>query len=249
MATAVGMAGVRHVVAVALRAARLGAAYGIRVRAPHTAVMTLLFGKVAWGARGVVALLTRVAAMAFEHGRGLAYFAALYKLTLGGLRLAHAAWVRGPPGAPPPTPPGWLAAIAGAVGGAAVWSRYTHLHYQILLYLLSRVLVAGFRAGAAHGVPPFAAVTFRQVYPFLAVAVWAAVMYLYEAEPSTLHPSLLTSMQEIYGRADAAAATTADLLPSPATAAVVAHMALQAPTWADVVSLFALPAAAAASAI
>ena len=33
-------------------------------------------------------------------------------------------------------------AIAGAVGGYFVWARYTSVHYQIVLYLLSRILVA-----------------------------------------------------------------------------------------------------------
>jgi hypothetical protein len=42
---------------------------------------------------------------------------------------------------------------------------------------------------------PFCSVNYGQVYPYFAAGVWAAVMWLYEAHPKLLQPSLETSMR------------------------------------------------------
>lgn len=218
-----------RVFAVALRALKLGAAYGVRVRAPHTAVMTLLFGK----PMSPVAFATRVAGAAVEHGKALAYFACIYKLAVGVLMLLGRKFGSGQAQ--------WHSALAGGLGGYLVWAKYSHLNYQIVLYLLSRVIVACAKLIAKQGVQPFAAIPFERAYPYMATIVWALVMYLYEVHPGTLHPSLLTSMHEIYREADRAVATAIDYFPTPATVAAFAQLAMSASTWSDVVALFALP--------
>lgn len=96
-------------------------------------------------------------------------------------------------------PPNLRALIAGGIAGRLVWAKYTAVNYQIVLYLLSRVGVAGAAALAARlaprglRVPPF-----ERVYPHLATAVWAVVMHMFEGDAAALHPSLSSSMEFIY---------------------------------------------------
>lgn len=181
---------------VALRALKLGAAYAIKVRLPHALVMTALFGDAA--ARQPGALWRRAAGLAWEHGRALAVFAAAYKLLIGAGRGAYAAAGVAVPDRPGAPAAPWHALAAGAVAARLVWAGYSHLGYNLLLYLLSRLAVGAARHAAKRGVPPFAAFKFGDVYPALAVATWAATMYLYESDPGALHPSLVSSMNEIY---------------------------------------------------
>lgn len=159
-------------------------------------VMLALFGS----DKSPLAIARKVATLAFEHAKNLAYFAAIYKGILVIGRLLHsAAGAKALAGAYGQPAAAWHAAVAGAVGAHFVWAPYSHLNFQIVLYLLSRVLVAAFKALARRGVPPFSSLRFPQVYPALAVATWAAVMFLFESDPASLHPSLAASMHEIYG--------------------------------------------------
>jgi peroxisomal membrane protein 4 len=178
-----------------IRALLQGAMYATKVRVPHAAVMLALFGN----EKNPVAIARKVAALAFEHAKHLAYFAAVYKAVLVAGRILYTvAGLKALPGAPGQPAAMWHALIAGALGARLVWSPYSNLNFQIVLYLLSRVLVAACKSLARRGVQPFANVTFPRAYPVLAVATWAAVMYLFEADPASLHPSLASSMREIY---------------------------------------------------
>ena len=82
------------------------------------------------------------------------------------------------------------ALIAGAIGGYFVWGRYSSVNSQILLYLSSRVLVGLYKRSGQQSHP--------RLFAMLAAAVWGAVMVLFEESPEVLHPSLKTSMEEIY---------------------------------------------------
>ena len=92
------------------------------------------------------------------------------------------------------------ALIAGAVGGYAVWGRYSSVNYQIVLYLTSRIIVGGLTLARERGIPPFGAkmLNFDRSYRLAAAAVWGVVMLLFEEHPHVLHPSLKRSMDEIY---------------------------------------------------
>ena len=163
--------------------------------------MLALFGS----DKSPIGIARKVAALAFEHSKNLAYFAAIYKgvLVLG--RLLHGAvGAKALPGGFGLPAAGWHSLIAGAVGAHFVWAPYSNLNFQIVLYLMSRVLVAVCKTLARRGVPPFSLFRFPEVYPTLAVATWAAVMYLFESDPRSLHPSLAASMNEIYRSAPAA---------------------------------------------
>ncbi len=81
--------------------------------------------------------------------------------------------------------------IAGAVGGYFVWGRYSSVNYQVVLYLTSRVLVGLWKK---YGIN----ISHPRIYSLAAAVVWGVVMMLFEESPDVLHPSLKSSMDEIY---------------------------------------------------
>lgn len=81
--------------------------------------------------------------------------------------------------------------VAGAIGGFFVWGRFSAVNNQLLLYLTSRVLV-GLWKRAYHGQ------SHPRAYQFASAAIWGLVMALWEESPHVLHPSLKSSMDEIY---------------------------------------------------
>lgn len=177
--------------------------------------MIFLFqnGSVRQKLRGVVRLT-------FEHTKNLALFVGVYKAVLALLR--HTQELReGPATALVGKPAAhWHAAVAGGVGGYLVWGKYSSVNYQIVMYLFSRVIISVVKVLAARGYKPFTDYRFAKVYPALATTVWAAVMWLYENERPTLHPSLSKSMDFLYDESCHWANGVADFLPSPLSAAV-----------------------------
>ena len=90
--------------------------------------------------------------------------------------------------------------LAGAVGGYFIWGRYSGVNYQLILYLVSRILVGCIKLASQKGIPPFSwkNLTFQKTYPWAAAGIWGTVMMLFEEYPDVLHPSLRRSMDEIY---------------------------------------------------
>ena len=60
----------------------------------------------------------------------------------------------------------WHALVAGAVGGYFIWGKYNGVNYQMIMYLLSRVLIAFANIAAEKKIFPFT-FTFKQTYPWL----------------------------------------------------------------------------------
>lgn len=87
------------------------------------------------------------------------------------------------------------ALVAGMVGGYMVWGRYSSVNYQIVLYLTSRVLVALWKQHDYRILPNALR---ERTYAIAAAVVWGVVMLLFEESPDVLHPSLKSSMDEIY---------------------------------------------------
>lgn len=165
--------------------------------------------------------LRGVVRLTFEHTKNLALFVGVYKMVLAVMRqnkqIIDPGSVTTPVGKPAAH---WHAAVAGAVGGYLVWGRYSGVNYQIVMYLLARVMIAIVRVLAKRGVRPFSDHKFDAVYPALATVTWATVMWLYENEGSSLHASLRKSMEFLYDESCRWQNGVADFLPSPATAAV-----------------------------
>lgn len=98
--------------------------------------------------------------------------------------------------------------LAGAIGGYFVWGRYSSVNYQIVLYLTSRILVGLWKRQFEHArqkeghdkraISVAMLDRTTALYPIAAATVWGIVMYLFETHPDVLHPSLKSSMDEIY---------------------------------------------------
>mmetsp|Transcript_25133 Transcript_25133/g.54187 ORF Transcript_25133/g.54187 Transcript_25133/m.54187 type:complete len:233 (+) Transcript_25133:112-810(+) len=185
-----------------------GGRYGLKIRVPHAIVMTFLFGS----HLSFRKKLKAVAKLAAEHASNLAAFACLYKLMLATLKvLNQRIKFNGPfierrhitsstssvPGLPEKP---YHSFLAGAVGGYIVWGRYSGVNYQLILYLVSRILVGCVKLARKKNIPPFSwkGLTFTKTYPWAAAGVWGTVMMLFEEYPDVLHPSLRRSMDEIY---------------------------------------------------
>lgn len=223
-----------------LRGIRNGAYYGTKIRAPHgkvrswrcccaalsctyaALVMTVLFRP-----GPVKDMLNSIVSLTYTHTKNLAVFVGLYKglLALGrlayqGLGIPVTASI-GQPVAP------WHSFVAGGIGAWFVWADYNAVNFQIVLYLVSRVIMSAVRVAATRGMIPSPLLfKFDQVYPWLAVSVWACVMYLFENHRSTVHSSLASSMDFLYHDSNQWAGAH-DFLPSPATAAVVVYFLLR----------------------
>lgn len=192
-----------------------GARYGAKIRFPHALVMAALFRGPEQSATN---LTRRVARLTWEHAKNLALFATTYKLVLALLKYLsreascaklevlqvhlgwvlpmwrarkHSASIQQPPGYPEHPLHSFL---AGSVGGYIIWGRYSSVNYQILLYLVSRVLVGLWKRSKIR-LPD---ALDRQSFRLGSALVWGLVMYLFEDSPEVLHPSLKRSMEEIY---------------------------------------------------
>ncbi|KAG7402194.1 Peroxisomal membrane protein 4 [Phytophthora boehmeriae] len=200
-----------------LRGIRNGSYYGTKVRAPHAMVMIFLFQKGSLRQK-----LSGVVRLTFEHSKNLALFVGIYKTVLLLLR-THQKHGLGLPVTAPLGRPGahWHAAVAGGIGGYLVGGCYSSVNFQIIMYLMSRVLISSVRVLAAKGYRPFMGHHFKHVYPLLSCVVWASVMWLYENEPASLQPSLHKSMKFLYDESCRWKNGLVDFLPSPATTAVI----------------------------
>lgn len=191
--------GVGHFLNV-LAAFRNGSYYATKIRSAHAVVTTVLFSS-----KDLLGKLDGVFGLTWQHARNLSYFAAIYKVVLALGHIVDRALNR-PCGASKglrPSSP-WHAALAGAVGGYFIWGHSSSLNYNIVLYLLARIIVGQAQIFAKQGVWPFNKFSvsstnstwpsqadtheqFEQVYPFLAAAVWAVVQWQFEAHRSQCH--------------------------------------------------------------
>ncbi|CAI8024164.1 Peroxisomal membrane protein 4 [Geodia barretti] len=154
---------------------RNGLVYGVKIRLPHSLVMTFLFHE-----GSLQEKLHFILNATFQHARNLAILTALYKaLTLALQRIAG----RAVPGLP---------AITGAVCGYLVFGTETKINMQINLYLLSRVTMALVRLARQQGWLPSPSSLSASLSPFplFAALMWGLVMWLYENHLPLLQPSL-----------------------------------------------------------
>ncbi|OQS06850.1 Cullin family protein [Thraustotheca clavata] len=196
------------------RAVRNGAFYGTKIRAPHALVMVFLFHKKPFREQ-----LQAIVKLTFEHTKNLASFVGVYKASLLALKVMHGGHPLGKSGLNPIVP--WHAAVAGAIGGYAVWSKYSNVNYQIIMYLFSRVLIGLVKLLSEKGAPILKDYSFKEVYPVLACVTWGLVMWLFEYHGHVLHPSLKKSMDFLYHESNTWT-SIADFLPSPANVAIFA---------------------------
>ena len=159
-----------------LRGLRNGIYYGAKVRFMHSLVMTLLFRHGSLKSK-VRSILT----MTYQHAKNLGCFAFLYKATVYILKKMEG------------QPKKYHSFIAGCVAGYIVFREKNNLNYQIYLYVFSRNIV-----GAVENLVKKGKLPNVKAFPILAMLSWGIVMYLYMNDPTSLQPSLKSSMDFLY---------------------------------------------------
>ncbi len=165
----------------AVKGFRNGFVYGVKVRAPHALVMTLL-----WSRGPPMQMATRIFNATKQHGLNLAKFAFIFKILYGILGKLFGG------------NPQWHAAILGALCGFLFWGDNSPVNVQVNMYLLSRI-TSGFlflwMTKSGVNLPPIA-------FRLYASVMWACVMFLFYHHPTVLQTSLQSSMNYIYRESD-----------------------------------------------
>eukprot|EP00756_Hemistasia_phaeocysticola_P040576 Hpha_TRINITY_DN16869_c2_g6::TRINITY_DN16869_c2_g6_i1::g.153906::m.153906/K13350/PXMP4, PMP24; peroxisomal membrane protein 4 len=141
---------------------RNGFFYGVKIRAVHAAVMTLLFKS----DRPLGQMLNGIVDLTSIHARQLGSFALVYKGLMLVLEQAGVAV-------------GQRALAAGAVGGYLVWGTKSPVAEQINMYLFSRILLASIKKLADNGTLP-SETPVMSPFKWFGMIVWAVVMYQFE---------------------------------------------------------------------
>jgi peroxisomal membrane protein 4 len=161
-----------------LRGFRNGVDYATRIRAAHCLVMILLYRRDQSINSNLVFLYRAVK----EHGLNLGSFVLVYKILRCQLQNRFGLTV------------GTASFFAGGVGGAVVWGRSrSPINYQVVLYLLSRIVAGTVHHQVHKGILPD-----MEAFRPMAAIVWAIVMYLFTVDPKSLQGSLRSSMEFLY---------------------------------------------------
>lgn len=163
-----------------VKAFRNGFVYGVKVRAPHTLVMTVL-----WSRPTFRQLIEKIVKASKQHGLNLGKTAFVF-------RLVHYILTRLIGSESPYAP--LCSLLAGGVSGALFWGEQNPINVQVSMYLLSRVL-SGLLFAAAN---KYHAAFPKQAFRAFAGLMWGLVMMLYMHHPETLQTSLQSSMGYIY---------------------------------------------------
>ena len=164
----------------AIRGARQGLYYGGKVRFAHSLVMQVLFGS------GTLASKLKTSIqLSWQHGRNLGVFVFIYKLIQCLLSRLYGKVIP------------LFSFIAGIIGAYFVWSEKNSVNQQLCFYLLSRVL-----QGIAQSAQQANYIPNKPAFAYISVICWGLVMYLFEANKSSLQPSLESSMQFLYKDSD-----------------------------------------------
>jgi len=162
------------------RGMRNGIWYGGRLRFMHALVMTALFNKGNWKTK-----LRTILQLTYEHAKNLGVYVFLYKAGLYILQKATGKKEK------------WHSFVSGFMMGYIVFGKKTNVNYQIVLYLLSRIITGGINNLVNKGKLPDVS-----AYPVMAAVCWGVVMWLFEDDSKCLQPSLSTTMQFLYKDSD-----------------------------------------------
>jgi peroxisomal membrane protein 4 len=160
-----------------LRGLRNGMYYGGKVRFVHALVMEILFSK----GDSLKIKIQNVIKPTIEHSLNLGIFVFIYKSVVCILKRIFK------------TNSKLINFIAGLIGSYFVWTKKTSVNTQIMLYLLSRNLLAIANIISEKYFP-----NFNYGFPITSMLVWGVVMFLFEFKPKSLQNSLKSSMDFIY---------------------------------------------------
>jgi peroxisomal membrane protein 4 len=153
--------------------------YGGKIRFTHSLVMAILFKSgTLW--QKISSIFTQT----WEHSFNLGLFAFIYKTIVCILRRYFKTKNKS------------INFIAGVIGAYFMWSKGTNINIQIVLYLLSRNILA-----IANMIND-KYLNFNHGFTLTSMLVWGVVMFLFEYKPTSLQHSLFTSMDFIYKDSD-----------------------------------------------
>jgi peroxisomal membrane protein 4 len=158
-----------------------GMIYGGKVRIIHSLVMEILFSKTT----SIFEKLKNIVKPTLEHSINLGIFVLIYKSSVCLIRRIFK------------TNDKITNFIAGIIGAYFIWAKRSSVNVQIMLYLLSRNLLAISTLLSNKYFPEFS-----YGFSMVSMLVWGLVMYLFEAHPSALQSSLKQSMDFIYKYSD-----------------------------------------------
>jgi len=158
-----------------------GMIYGGKVRFIHSLVMEILFSK----SSSIYDKLKNMIKPTLEHSINLGAFVFIYKTSVCLIKRIFK------------TNNKLTNFIAGIIGAYFIWSKRSSVNVQIMLYLLSRNLLAISTLLSNKYFPDF-----THGFSIVSMIVWGLVMYLFEAYPKALQSSLKQSMDFIYKESD-----------------------------------------------
>lgn len=178
-----------------LKTFRNGVVYGVKVRAPHTLIMSLV-----WSRGTPMQIAEKIIKNSKQHGLNLGCTALVFKIVcmiVGKLmRMAGGGSSAVAPSSASITDgvPMWLTFIAGCVAGGTFWGAHNPINTQVTMYLLARVLSGLLFAAQEKYKLEIPAQGFRA----LSGVMWGLVLVLFLHRPATLQVSLQSSMGYIY---------------------------------------------------
>lgn len=163
------------------RGLRNGLFYGAKVRFVHSLVMTFLFKTDTFENK-----IKNILSLTYEHSRNLGVYVFIYKTVCCILRKILKSNNK------------FISLIAGIVGSAIMWSTNTPVNSQIMLYLLSRNLMAITNILE----PTKNIISDDKGFPLVSIACWGIVMFLFENYSKHLQLSLKSSMDFLYNESN-----------------------------------------------
>lgn len=175
-----------------LRGLRNGIYYGGRIRLMHSLVMAVLFRT-----GNFKKIMQEVFSNTYHHAKSLGLYVFFYKsfvCILNKIRNKKSKL---------------HSAISGFVVGFLVFGLNNNsINYQIILYLLSRVIVGGVQRIAKKR-----KIGKMKFFPYLAMFCWATAMVLFEINQKALQSSLASSMQFLFKDSEKPLKSWLELIP------------------------------------
>ena len=164
------------------RGLRNGLYYGAKIRFVHSLVMTILFKSDTLSNK-----ITNILTLTYEHSKNLGLYVFIYKSVCCILRKILKENYK------------IIPFIAGLIGSSIMWANNTPVNMQIMLYLLSRNLIAStsFIKDKINLIIPDG-----KGFAVSSILTWGIVMFLFENYPKSLQGSLYSSMDFLYNESN-----------------------------------------------
>lgn len=188
-----------HLLFILIKSLRQGIVYGTKIRAPHATVLELV-----WGSGPLRKIPGKVLRVTATHAAGLGFSSLIFAIVtrlLGALRGARLRSGNSTSltGACTSSPVWWHYTIAGFLVGYLAWGKISSkVHQQMLIYVVSRLLVAFFQL-ASHRRHYTAT---PEHYRLFSGSMWAILMTILCASPGSLQVNMRKSLEYVFLQTD-----------------------------------------------